>query len=47
MLDARLHVYERRLSAEIGRWKEEADKADIMSASIGAAERDRDHALKR
>ncbi|CAM9797702.1 unnamed protein product [Ascophyllum nodosum] len=47
VLDARLHVYERRLSAEIGRWKEEADKADIMSASIGAAERDRDHALKR
>ncbi|CAN0536760.1 unnamed protein product, partial [Ectocarpus sp. 12 AP-2014] len=36
-LEARVRVHERRLSAEVGRWKEEADRADEMSGKIGAA----------
>lgn len=46
-LEARLRVHERRLSAEVGRWKEEADRADEMSGRIGAAESERDAAVKR
>ncbi|CAM9665429.1 unnamed protein product, partial [Scytosiphon promiscuus] len=46
-LEARLRVHERRLAAELGRWKEEADRADEMSGRIGAAESGRDAALKR
>lgn len=46
-LEARLHVHERRLAAEIGRWKEEADRADEMAGKIGAAESKRDDAVTR
>jgi len=46
-LEARLRVHERRLSAEVGRWKEEADRADEMSGRIEAAEGDRAAAVKR
>ncbi|CAM9339472.1 unnamed protein product [Ectocarpus fasciculatus] len=46
-LEARVHVHERRLSAEVGRWKEEADRADEMSGKIGAAESERDAAVRR
>lgn len=46
-LEARLRVHERRLAAELGRWKEEADRADEMSGKIGAAESRRDAAVKR
>lgn len=46
-LEARLHVHERRLSAELRRWKEEADRADKMSGRIKAAERERDRAVIR
>lgn len=46
-LEARLRVHERRLAAEVGRWKEEADRADEMSGRIGAAESGRDAAIKR
>lgn len=46
-LEARLRVHERRLSAEVGRWKEEADRADEMSGRIGSAESERDAAVKR
>ncbi|CAN0141662.1 unnamed protein product [Pylaiella littoralis] len=45
-LEARLRVHERRLSAEVGRWKDEADRADEMSGRIGAAESRRDAAVK-
>lgn len=46
-LEARVRVHERRLSAEVGRWKEEADRADEMSGKIGAAESERDAAVTR
>lgn len=46
-LEARLRVHERQLSTEMGRWKEEADRADEMSGRIGAAESERDAAVKR
>lgn len=42
-----MHVHERRLSAEVGRWKDEADRADEMSGRIEAAESMRDAAVKR
>lgn len=46
-LEARLHVHERRLSAELGRWKKEANRADEMSGKIGAAESERDAVVAR
>lgn len=46
-LQARIHVHERRMSAELGRWQAEADRADALAGRIGAAENERDAAIKR
>lgn len=46
-LEARLHVHERRHSAELGRWRAEADRADELAGKIGSAENERDAAIKR
>lgn len=46
-LEARLHVNERRLSAELGRWRAEADRSDVLAGRIGAAEAEREAAVKR
>lgn len=46
-LEARLHVHERRHSAELGRWRAEADRADELAGKIGTAENERDVAVKK
>lgn len=35
------------MSAELGRWRAEADRADELAGRIGAAEDERDAAIKR